>query len=72
MSPHVRSGLLACLAVVLAAMTAGCKLESCSIESSLFDGTFFNGWFDYAHSASYWDRGVITDPSAMTGGLHSH
>ena len=67
MWPHVRSGLLASLVAVITATTTGC-----SFDRSLFDGSLFNGWFDYAHSTSYNDRGVITDPHAMTGGWHSH
>jgi hypothetical protein len=66
MSRNVRSGVLACLVALIAAMTTGC-----SFDHSLFDGSLLNGWFDYAHSSNYWDRGVITDPSAMTGGWHN-
>jgi hypothetical protein len=61
MSAYVRSGLLICLIAIVSAATTGC---------SWFDGSVFDDWWNYAHSAAYNERGVITDPAAMIGGLH--
>jgi hypothetical protein len=63
---YVRSSLLACLVALIAALTTGC-----SFDHSLFDGSLLNGWFDYAHSDSYNRGALVTDPHAMTGGLHN-